>query len=348
MLIHGIVVSRNDWGVLALSITNVLLNHADVVHVLNHGSSDQTAHGLQILQEIWGERLKFYSASPDIPFHQSLLTNMIVSIAENQGADWIYVFDSDEFLLSTQDFNLKNELYKLNDNIVGMRYILNNYISTYDFDEMNIDCYKKLIYKSKPNFEYNELRASELISDGQLSFFDVPFPSKIVFRAKKNLLINKGAHGLKYIFKNQSIATSSLANCAHLSLISKNALTAKSMQGKSLIDLGLSPKTGWQNQLVHQLDISGKLNWFWQRHSIKKDISEVSNPDHVIDHALVECLNSSVELLKQKFGGANLSYLSGIPLRTGNEKEMEFTFTNTFQMCHFLDQKIDLFIRLNT
>lgn len=49
MLIHGIVVCRNDWGMLALSISNVLANHADVVHVLNHGSSDYTAHGLKIL-----------------------------------------------------------------------------------------------------------------------------------------------------------------------------------------------------------------------------------------------------------------------------------------------------------
>ena len=65
MLIHGIVVSRNDWGILALSIANVLHNHADIVHVLNHGSSDQTAHGLKVLQEIWGERLKVYSSSPD-------------------------------------------------------------------------------------------------------------------------------------------------------------------------------------------------------------------------------------------------------------------------------------------
>jgi hypothetical protein len=347
MKIHGIVVTRNDWGVLALSITNVLINHADVVHVLNHGSNDQTAEGLRILKEIWGERLKVYSASPDIPFHQSLLTNMIVSLAEEDGADWIYVFDSDEFLLKKRDFSLKEELSKLDSSTVGLRYILSNYISTYNFNEKNIDCYKHLIYKSVPNTKYDELRAIELISTGHLTFFDLPFPSKIIFRANKNLLIDKGSHKLKYFFKNQMIETSTLLNCAHLSLISKSTLISKSKQGKSLIDLGLSPKVGWQNQLVYQLDLAGKLDWFWEKHSIKKEKNDTSNPVYVIDHSLVECLNSSINLLKEKFFDSSLTRFSGVSLRTGYEKSTDLNFLNTFQMCLFFDKKIDLFIRAN-
>jgi hypothetical protein len=325
---------------LALSITNVLHNHADIVHVLNHGSSDQTAHGLKVLKEIWGERLKIYSTSPDLPFEQSLLTNMISSIAEDEGADWIYVFDSDEFLLSKRNFSLREELLKLSNEIVGIRYSLNNYISTYDFDENNLNCYKKLIYRSKPNVEYDPLHAMELISRGELSFFDLPFPSKIIFRANKNLLVNTGAHRLQYTFDTQSIVNLIEAECAHLSLISKNMLARKSMLGKHWIDNGFPARIGWQNQLVHQLDVLGKLDWFWERHSIQPENSETANPDHIIDESLVECLNNSIEILKEKFGGINLSMLSDFPLKSGYDNETKFTFDHAFQMVSFFNKKI--------
>jgi len=347
MFIHAIVVSRNDWGTLALSITNVLVNHADVVHVLNHGSSDQTAHGLKVLQEIWGKRLKIYSASPDIPFNQSLLTNMLVPIAENEGADWIYVFDSDEFLLSKPDFSLKKELSKLSSDTVAARYNLSNYISTHDFDQDNISHYQKLIYKSKPSINCDPIRSMELISEGKISFFDLTFPSKIFFRANKDLLIAKGAHGLQYILDKQSTISFIDAECAHLSLSSKKILSVKSLHGKSLIDLGLSKKLGWQNQLVHQLDIAGKLDWFWEKHSINTDHGEISNPVHTIDLSFVKCLSSSIEILKEKFGGIDISMVSGTPLKTGCDEDTEFTFGSVFQMCDFFDKKIQLFLRSN-
>ena len=346
MLIHGIVLTRNDWGMLALSITNVLHNHADIVHVLNHGSSDQTAHGLKILKEIWGERLKIYSANPDLPFKQALLTNMISSIAEDEGADWIYVFDSDEFLLSNSNFSLREELLKLSNEIVGIRYSLNNYISTYDFDQNNLNCYKKLIYRSKPNVEYDPIHAIELISRGELSFFDLPFPSKIIFRANKNLLISMGAHRLKGAFDAHSVVNLTEAKCAHLSLISKNMLARKSMLGKHLIEDDSPMRIGWQNKLVHQLDVLGKLDWFWERHSIQPKNKETVNPDHIIDESLLECLNNSIEILREKFGGINLSMLSNIPLKTGYDKETKFTFNNAFQMVRFFNKRIDLLLNV--
>lgn len=109
MNIHGIVLSRNDWGGLAVAISHAF-KHVDVIHALNHGSDDQTADGLATLQAMWGDRLKVYTASPEVPFDQSLLTNIVVAQAEAQGANWIYVFDSDEFLLARPGKPLRETL----------------------------------------------------------------------------------------------------------------------------------------------------------------------------------------------------------------------------------------------
>jgi hypothetical protein len=187
----------------------------------------------------------------------------------------------------------------------------------------------------------------ELISEGKISFFDLTFPSKIFFRANKDLLIAKGAHGLQYILDKQSTISFIDTECAHLSLSSKKILSVKSLHGKSLIDLGLSKKLGWQNQLVHQLDIAGKLDWFWEKHSINTDHGEIFNPVHTIDLSLVNCLSSSIEILKEKFGGIDISMVSGTPLKTGCDEDTEFTFGSVFQMCDFFDKKIQLFLRSN-
>lgn len=345
MQIHGIIVTRNDWAILALSISNVLIHHADIVHVLNHGSTDQTASGLKILQEIWGERLKVYTASAETPFNQSLLTNMMVSIVEDSAADWIYIFDSDEFLLSKENFSLREELVKLSDDTVAIKYSLSNFIATYDFDPNNLNCYNKLIYRSVPGVNYDAAIAKKLIHNGKLTFFDVPFLSKMIFRANSNLLISDGAHKFRYKLSNQVVKSLEQADCAHLTLYSKSNLERKSIQGKSHIDRGLPAYHGWQNQLVHQLDMEGKLDWFWERLSIKTEQNHVSNPKHTIDESLVDCLQASINLLKNKFGGMILSEVSGSPLKIGAGEETSLRFDDTFNLCDFFDQKINLLIK---
>jgi hypothetical protein len=223
MEIHGVVMTRNNWGVIALSIANAF-NHVHVIHVLNHGSNDQTAHGLEILKEIWGEKLKIYTSGSDVPWEQAILTNMICSIAELDGADWIYIFDSDEFLISKPNFSLEQELSKLPDTVTAVRYRTSNYISTFDFEINNLNDYRRLVYESIPTHNLNSPKMWELLYEGSLTFFDIQIFPKVIFRANKNLLVTKGAHKLRWNFHGQSILNSSVIDCAHLMLISKDIL----------------------------------------------------------------------------------------------------------------------------
>ncbi len=346
MEIHGIVVTRNDWGVLALSVCNAL-KHVDVVHVLNHGSSDQTEQGLEILKEIWGDRLQTYTAKPGTPFEQSLLTNMVASFAEAAGADWIYVFDSDEFLLSKPGFSLKSELSKLNDSVLAVRYRIYNYISTFDFEKTNLDDYRKVIYKSKPFKKYDPANMWDPLYSGQLSFYDIHFIPKIIFRAKKNLLVTDGSHDLRWTYSGHSIFISSAIECAHLMLVSKDILKRKSALGESHIKMGLPLRHGLRNQLINKLESEGRLDWFWERHSIQTGNGDSHNPKHTIDESLVESLKDSVEILREKFGGADLAMRSGTPLKRGCDHESAFTFDNIFQVCEFFKSRLDLLSNFN-
>lgn len=48
--IIGLLKVKNEWPLLAVTLTHALRNHVDAVYVLDHGSTDGTAAGLAALQ----------------------------------------------------------------------------------------------------------------------------------------------------------------------------------------------------------------------------------------------------------------------------------------------------------
>ncbi len=344
MNIHGVVVCRDDWGTLALSICNALLNHVDVVHVLNHGSIDQTGQGLDVLRAFWRDRLIVYSADTDVPYKQSLLTNMIVAAAESKGADWIYVFDADEFMLSPARGAMRQELASLGEDIICVRYQLKNYISTFNFNRMDASNYSRLIYKSLPNLPYDTDSAWRDMYLGKTSFFDYPFPSKLIFRAKRNLLVQGGSHRLAWMPRNTKSVDSVSVECAHLTYISRDTLDKKKILGESLISLGLPRSYGWQSQLIHKLHQEGRLDDFWQRHSIGKESDGSLAPRYAIDRRLSVALRPAIDLLIRLFGSPDLTLLEGKPLALSLSKATEFAFSDVFQMLDYFHERTQLLI----
>ncbi len=340
MQIHGVVVTRNDWGMLPVSIAHALTHHVDVVHVLNHASDDQTASGLAVLKEIWAERLFIYSTGPESPYQQALLTNMVAFQAEKQGADWIYVFDSDEFLLAKPRISLRDRLSGLGPEVVAARYRLSNFISTHDFNKSDLTCYQGLVYKSLPGAIYVPDQAWDAIEAGQQTFFDIPFPPKLIFRANEGLHVATGCHTLAWRPARKVIANIPELECAHLTLPSKDVLFRKAAQGASHIRQGDPKRRGWQAQLIHKLHTEGRLDWFWERHSIRAGGDATTQPQHVIDEALVGSLLPALGDLTKKFGGTDLSLLGGVRLASGPAKESAMGFDDVFQLCNYFDLKI--------
>ena len=344
MNIHGIVLTRNDWGPLTVAICHAF-NHVDIIHALNHGSDDQTAHGLAVLKAMWGDRLKVYSASPQVPFDQSLLTNIVLAEAEAQGADWIYVFDSDEFLLTRPGKSLRETLADADSQVVALRYVLHNYISPAEFDKLNLDHYLRLRYKSRPTVAFDPHQTWDAIDAGTSSFFEIPFPTKIFFRANSGLMVSVGAHGLRWTFEGQTVAVCRDLEAAHLPLISRDTLKRKSAQGAAHIKMGWPRDRGWQSQMIHQFEQQGRLDWFWAQHSISDEMGDTRNPSHMLDESLVRALSPVIRQLKAEFGGENLGGISGMPFRTGNDGATELTFDDVFRLCGFFDQRIKRLVR---
>jgi hypothetical protein len=340
MNVHGVVSSKNDWGNLAVAISYVIDNHADIVHVLDHGSKDRTADGLRVLKQLWGNRLRIYTAPNDLVFNQSLLTNLLSSKAEKEGADWIYVFDSDEFLL-TEKKGLREELEGIDKHISSVRYNVFNYISPHDFNREDLDDYLRITYESQPTFEYEYEKAFSSIYAGLSTFFDYPFKSKVIFRANTNLIIQDGAHDLVWKTSDNSEVPLTSLKCAHLSYISRDILERKAMMGKGHIQDGYPKKFGWQSQLAYKIYQEGWLDKFWQHHSINEiDPSKNTKAKYFYNDDFKNAVSPTISKLKSFFSGSLLSNFSGIEIQPRTSYQSQFSFDEASDIASFYERRL--------
>lgn len=309
--ITGVVVSRDDWGLLAVSITHALMNHVDEVLVLDHRSTDETSNGLRYLQALWPGRIRTWRSNLDF-FEQEAATNALAHLALSSRPDWIYVFDSDEFLLTAPDVSLKSILAGFRADQVGLRYSVSNFVSPRSFDEHLLNSYRSLRARSVPSRSYDDSQAYDSLYRGTATFFDFPFVAKLIFRARELSRVTVGAHRVMY-FGGQGVEQrDDRIRCAHLTLPSRAKLSRKAQQGESYVRMGMPKNFGWQAQLVYRLQQEGRLDWFWERHSVPDPLVPGSGlqgehtPPCTIDESLILALEPSLRFLEQGFASDDL------------------------------------------
>lgn len=335
MNIHGIMLTRNDWGILPVSVGHALENHVKILHVLDHGSTDQTPVGLKVLKAAWGERLRVYTVGPEVPFKQAVLTNIIVSIAEDTGAEWIYILDSDEFLLVDEGMSLGEYLSSLSDDVVSVRYEVSNLIAPFDFNRFILDDYLRVEYKARPSAKALLPSPYDAIYEGRATFFDVPFPPKVLFRANRKMWVNDGNHQVTPLPSAKSEISPPELLCAHLTYAGRDFLDNKASHGAQHIRLRRDKSHGWQNQLVYRLSQEKKLDEYWERHSIgpKNDLAR----KHLRDDRFSKEIEHSILFLRGLFGDSSAPINSAKEAALGND-DVNFGFRIIFNTC----EKVDL------
>ena len=344
--IVGVVLCRNEWGLIAVSISYALLNHVDEVYVLDHSSDDETRNVLCRLKNIWGERLKVFEIR-DVAFDQEAMTNTLIHFAKSSDPDWIYVFDADEFLLVDSGYSLKSVVQGATPDQIAISYSVDNFISTEDFDEYSLADYRKLRYKSVPARPYSAASASEEIYAGRSTFFDYPFPPKVVFRRSDLIRLQAGSHQVYYFGNSAKVGPDKRVRCAHLTFPTMKRLATKARMGEEFAKKGFPAFHGWQAQLIYKLEKEGRLDWFWGRHSIPKNAEgKLQPPAHVIDHDFVEALDSTLAFLEDVFGSLNIPKFENGPMPDSPAAESMIPMHQVVQLCHTLLNQMDPLIRI--
>ena len=295
--------ARDQWPLLGLSIT-AALTHVDHVLVLDHGSRDATPFGLEQMQRDWPGRLTVYHLSTP-GFAQEAATRLMAAAADFASYDWVYVFDADEFLITSRDRRLKDVLAGVPSGIDLVRYEVHNWVVPESFDDADLSRYPEIRQRAQANVFLNVDGAvvADAIEHRDLNFFDVPFGSKSIARGHLAGSLAAGAHGLA---DSGNAADTWLPpeqlRAGHLPFTSRRRLQQKCRHGQALIEAGFSRSHGWQNQMLRRLESAGRLDAFWAEHSLPDDDSSPAARPGALpvleqDDALAETLSPAVELL---------------------------------------------------
>lgn len=337
--IVGIVQCKNEWGLIAVSISHALTHHVDEVYVLNDASSDQTENGLEHLQKMWSGRLHIINTI-SIGFYQEAMVNTITHIARSAGADWLYVFDADEFLLLEEGYSLRSILHDLPARVSVVKYRVENFISPVDFDENELSHYRRLMYRSIPAKRQDVELAAALIYRGESTFFDIPFPGKVIFRASDHVRLRAGAHRVICYAEGLETVSDSRIRAAHFPLLTRKRLGNKARSGESHVKAGRGPRHGWQNQLIYRLEREGKLDWFWEQHAILKEESS-SAPKHVADNDFIIAIAPTLNYLREGFRSENLKFVGDVVLESRVAKETMIPIHQVFQLSAVMQSQAD-------
>ena len=300
--IHGLVMARDEWPLLALSIEHALRYHVDRVWVLDHASTDGTCSGLDRLRRAWGVRLMVVHLG-ETPYFQEAATCLALHVVAPQPHDWVYVFDADEFGITGPGQTLRDILSAVPAAADVLRYDIHNWVSTRDFDAGNLDDYLTLRHRAVVNDSLNlPLRlVTDEIVHGSVNYFDLPFHPKVIVRGKAAVWLAAGAHAPKPRAPlHWHTICAERFRVAHFPFLSRARLQTRARQGVSYRENEFPSWHGWQSQMIAHLDEAGRLDDFWARHSVGPGATDVmaTSPHVIADDRFAEAIHPTIEHLR--------------------------------------------------
>lgn len=298
----GVLIARNEWPLLGISITHALVNHVDELIVVDHASTDETQAGLAALQKRWGNKIQVFQMADGTLHHEE--TNLILkSMYQDRDFDWVYHIDADEFLITPNRQPLKELLASIPSEFTAARYQLHNFLVPSDFVENDFRRYGEICEKAvvAPNFELTHKDIFDSIMQGGLNFFDVPFLPKVIFRLPLDSWPVAGSHAISGMHPEKEFNFDDEHTfVAHLPFLTVDRLERRARHGKELAAAGYSRDHGWQSQVVNHMQAQGKLEEYWKRVSIPTGAPslEIGTPRTTVDNRLTPVVESAVaELL---------------------------------------------------
>ena len=198
MKIHGVVIARNEWPLLGLSISHALFYHVDKVFVIDHSSTDDTKNGLAELQKVWPDRIEVFRYE-DALFDQEALTNILLHISNQENPDWNIIFDADEFLVSPTKKSIKDHLVNLGEKWNAIAVQLENYIVPSGFIDTRLEDYLLIDhYVTSINHVVDRDEFHEQVKRNEKLLHEFRVPSKVLVKNNSGDFVDAGQHQLKY------------------------------------------------------------------------------------------------------------------------------------------------------
>lgn len=264
MKLAGVTCVRNEVDIIEFCLWHHFDQGLDDIFILDNGSSDGTYDLLKDLEKK-DSRLHIFS-DPD-KFNQMKFVKQMTDLAIESGADWIVPFDADEMWLSKN--GLANDLVDID--IDGVVVYLTNFVQNVRRRTIEPDLYKTVKYKLDVKIPYRPAAAMDfqLVEWQSISMVELKWYPKNIIRAMPGLIIRSGAHSFEVPNKTSETAFSHMFSIYHVPLRSYPHLEFKAEHGKRLIENGVGPGIGVEQQRLYRIQQGGALLREWSMNSEK-------------------------------------------------------------------------------
>ena len=301
--IAAVMAAKNEWPLLAASVSHALLNYADHIYLFDHSSTDNSKAGIAELIKVFPGRISFFE-SDHHPFDQESVFNILFSRACQDGYDWVHLLDADEFLIIEPGKNLATILDTVDSQWSGLALRVENYIIHSDNELGLIEELEAANFRAHSNTELGEPIETflESVQQGRRIPQEKLTSSKMLVRTNPNIFVSHGGHQLKYgdgidwVQFDSRVAGADPLNLfvAHLPYTSMDRLRIRNT--RKFLDSGVDVRF----RIVENLSAESELLNFWRTTRLAPGEEEPALSQGRIfqDETLVYALAKTCDLLR--------------------------------------------------
>jgi hypothetical protein len=297
MKIAGLIQTASVGPLVELAVNYALSQHVDEVYLIHH-SQQKGEDDFGAIKRRWENRLLILDLATPRYLQQAAM-NVLITLADERGADWVYPFDHDEILLNHSGIPLKSFLASVPDDVAAVRYPIVNWVAPNDLDPRSYTDLTRITHRAVTS-EFMEMLpfVGELLRDeliqGTVNFFEVPFPSKVLLRCSLDHLVEAGSHHL--VNGRAEINAPAGLEAAHIPFAYRESLDFRMVTAGRHLSEGQPAFHGWQSGAVAAIAQLHALNEFWSAHSTPFEGQRLS-PQTERDLALSEAFEASFDEL---------------------------------------------------
>jgi hypothetical protein len=197
--VNAVYIVKNEWPLLALTISHALTHYAEKVIIVDTGSEDGIFEGIKVLQTFWSNRIELYRCNQEI-YDQIPLTNLLIEMSKENNADWTMILDADEFFVHENYPEFLQKLSQTDEKWSSYAIKVVNFIVNEQHEDSNLDDFSDISYRvvGQNSSSINDTDYPLRVLSGEIPLQSRITPDKLLVRNSSEVFLSQGNHQIVF------------------------------------------------------------------------------------------------------------------------------------------------------
>lgn len=259
MRVHGVLLVRDGVTTVRATVLHHLSFGCERIHVCDNGSTDGTSEVLARL----ARRTPITVERDTGGFDQAERRAALARGAARAGADWVLVFDADEFW--TARTSLREALERAGD-AHALRVPITDFAQRREVERRSHRAPLTIEYRAAETVHPYDGEA--LVTAGEISFLEVGRVPRLLFRATEDVSVSAGVNTSS---NTGPIADADGLEILHAGIQAREVLLQKAEHGERVDASGFVGNESWEHRRWAEIARRGDLDGEWPALSVDAD-----------------------------------------------------------------------------